>query len=170
MNRSTNSRLWVQADCHYGRRRNGFPRHLEEALRGQIVVLLRQDGPDQAGDATSSGGIPTKSHQRLISPAIRSSGLVARPGVAAVTVDGRLPVDFSHALQSADKEGVDGHESDFVRYLDVPLAELRAEPLQQADLLVGEGEPALGGGLLQTQQPFVLGQQPVTLPNPADTA
>jgi hypothetical protein len=39
------------------------------------------------------------------------------------------------------------------------LAELRAEPLQQADLLVGQGKRALGRRLLQAQQAVVLGQQ-----------
>jgi hypothetical protein len=54
--------------------------------------------------------------------------------------------------------------------LDVALAELGAEPLQQPDLLVGPLELALAGRLLQAQQPFVLGQEAVALPDAADTA
>jgi hypothetical protein len=54
-----------------------------------------------------------------------------------------------------------------VRRLDVAFAELRAEAFEQADLVVGQAEFALGGGLLQPQQPVVLGQQAVPLPDAA---
>jgi len=69
-----------------------------------------------------------------------------------VAVDGGLQVDLAEALEHADEEGVDGDERAGVRRLDMTLAELRAEPLQQADLLVGQGKRALGRRLLQAQQ------------------
>ncbi len=80
-----------------------------------------------------------------------------------------MQVDLAHPLEHADEEGVDSDQRAGVRRLDVALAELRAEALQQAQLLIGEVQAALGGCLLQAQQAVVLGQQPVTLPNPADT-
>lgn len=82
------------------------------------------------------------------------------PGVAAVAVDRGLQVDLANALQRADEEGVDRHQGAGVRRPDMALAELRAEPLEQA----------LGGGLLQAQQALVSGQQAVALPDPAHAA
>ena len=49
----------------------------------------------------------------------------------------------------AGSEGVDRDQRAGVRRLDVALAELGAEALQQPDLLLGQFERALGGGLLQ---------------------
>ena len=43
--------------------------------------------------------------------------------------------------------------------LDVTFAELGAEALEEADLLIGEGDLALAGGLLQAQQAVVLGRR-----------
>ena len=71
-------------------------------------------------------------------------------------------------LQGADKEGVHGHQRARMGRFDVTLAELRAEALQEPDLLLGELELALRGGFLKAQQPLVLGQQPVALPHPAN--
>ena len=51
-------------------------------------------------------------------------------GVAAVTADRRLQVNLSAPLQGANKEGIDRYERAGVRCLYMPLAELRAEPLQ----------------------------------------
>lgn len=87
-----------------------------------------------------------------------------------MAVDRGLQPDLADPLQDADEEGVDGDETAGVRGFDVALAELRREPLEQADLLVGEVELALGGGLLQPQQPLVLGEKPVAHPHPADAA
>jgi hypothetical protein len=63
----------------------------------------------------------------------------ARPGVAAGAVDRGLQIDLADALQH-DEEGVDRDQSAGVRRRDVALAELRAEALQQPDLLVGEAD------------------------------
>ena len=97
-------------------------------------------------------------------------GVEPRPGVARVAVDRGLQVDLADALEHADEEGVDRDQGAGVRRLDVALAELGAEALQQPDLLIGQLERALGGGLLEAQQALVLGQQPVTLPDAADAA
>ena len=71
------------------------------------------------------------------------------PGVARVAVDGGLQIDLAHPLERADEEGVDGDQRAGVCGLDVALAELGAEALQQPDLLVGQRQRALGGRLLQ---------------------
>lgn len=54
--------------------------------------------------------------------------------------------------------------------LDVAFAELRAEALQQPDLLVGQAQGAFGGGLSQAEEAVVLGQQAMALPDPAQPA
>src|SRR6266849_3073801 len=54
-----------------------------------------------------------------------------------------------------------------MRRLDVALAELGREALQQPGLLFGELDLALRRCLLEPQQPFVLGEQAVALPHPA---
>ena len=54
--------------------------------------------------------------------------------------------------------------------LDVTLAELGREPFQQPDLVVGELDLALCGGLLQPQQAFVPGQQIMPAPHAAHSA
>ena len=76
----------------------------------------------------------------------------------AVAVDGGVQIDLAEALQDADEEGVYGNQGTCVRRLDMTLAVFRAEPLEQFDLLIGQAEFALGRGLLQPQQPIVLGQ------------
>ena len=76
----------------------------------------------------------------------------------AAAVDSGLQIDLTDALQDADEEGIDGNQRAGVRRLDMTLAVFRAEPLEQRDLFLREGELALGRGLLQPQQPIVLGQ------------
>ena len=74
------------------------------------------------------------------------------------------------ALEVADEEGVDGHQVAGVSGLDGAFADRGREPLQQADLLVDELNPALGGGLLQPEQPLLTGQRehtPCTSPEEA---
>ena len=83
-------------------------------------------------------------------------GIESRPSVAAVAVDRGLQIDFADALEGADEEGVDTDETAGVRGLDVALAELRREALQQPGLLLGEFDLALGGGLFQPQQPLMI--------------
>src|SRR3546814_2470345 len=73
---------------------------------------------------------------------------------------------LADALQAADEGDVDGDQVAGATGLDVALAELAAEALQETDLLVAEGDLALGGGLLQTQQALVAGQQAVAGPTP----
>ena len=73
-------------------------------------------------------------------------------------------------LQDTGEEGVDGHQAAGVRRLDVAFAELRREALEQPYALVREVQRALGGGLVQAQQPVVLGQQAVTHPPAANAA
>ena len=87
-----------------------------------------------------------------------------------MAVDRGLQPDLADTLQRADEEGVDGDQAAGVRGFDVALAQLRREPLKQADLFLAELEPALGGGLLQAQQPLMLGEQAVAHPHPADAA
>ena len=72
-----------------------------------------------------------------------------RPGVAAVAVDGGVEIDLPHAFQHADEEGVNGHQRAGVRHFDVPLVVFGAEPLQEANLLVGQGDRPLGRDRLQ---------------------
>ena len=57
-----------------------------------------------------------------------------------------------------------------VRGLDVALVELGREALQRLSLFRGELDLALGGRLLQPQQPLVIGQQVVALPHSARAA
>src|SRR3546814_12129239 len=66
---------------------------------------------------------------------------------------------LADALQAADEGDVDGDQVAGATGLDVALAELAAEALQETDLLVAEGDLALGSGLLQTQQALVAGPQ-----------
>jgi hypothetical protein len=87
-----------------------------------------------------------------------------------VAVDRGLQVDLADALEHPDEEGVDRDQSTGMRRLDVALAELGAEALEQPDLLVGERELALGGRLFQAQQALVLGQQALALPDAAHAA
>ena len=87
-----------------------------------------------------------------------------------MAVDCGLQIDFAHALEHADEEGVDGHQTAGMRGFDVPFAELGREAFEQSDLVLPEFDLALGGGLLQTQQPLVLGEQVVALPDPANPA
>lgn len=52
----------------------------------------------------------------------------------------------------------------------MPLPELGREAFEQSGLFLGELDFAFGGGLLQPQQAFVLGQEAVPLPHPAHAA
>ena len=88
----------------------------------------------------------------------------------AAAVDGGLQIDLADTLQDADKEGVDGDQSASVWRLDMAFAVFEAEPLEQSDLFIGQSELVFGGGLLQPQQPIVLGQPAVALPDPAHAA
>ena len=87
-----------------------------------------------------------------------------------MTVDGRLHVDPSHALEGAHVEGVHADQLPGGVGLDVAIAELRTEALQEPDLLGGQLDPALLGVLLEAQQALVLGQQVVAAPDAADPA
>lgn len=73
-------------------------------------------------------------------------------------------------LEGADEECVDGDEASGVRRLDVALAELGGEALQQPGLLLRQLDQAFGGGLLQPQQALVLGEEVVALPDAAHAA
>jgi hypothetical protein len=53
-----------------------FQRDVAGALDGPFIVLFEQDGPDEPGNCSFMGEIPTTSVRRLISPFNRSSGLV----------------------------------------------------------------------------------------------
>ena len=57
-----------------------------------------------------------------------------------------------------DEEGVDGHQLSGMASLDMAFAELGAERFQETDLLVGEFDPVLGRGLLQSEQTLLPGQ------------
>lgn len=59
-----------------------------------------------------------------------------RPGMALVTVDRRLKIKFSHALERADKEGIHRHQRPGMRCVYVAFAELRAEALKPARLFL----------------------------------
>ena len=61
--------LWIMAQ--WG---EGFQRHVAPA-DGPFVVLLEEDGADEAGDG-GLVGMPTTSVRRLISPFSRSRGFV----------------------------------------------------------------------------------------------
>jgi hypothetical protein len=87
-----------------------------------------------------------------------------------MAVDDGLQIDLADAFQHADEERVDGHQRAGVRSLDVPVAELRAEPFEQPGLLGRELDRALGRHPLKPQQALVLGQQVVATPNPAHPA
>ena len=156
---------------------------LQEQLVGMLVVSPAELPPPRSGrgqanirqyrlhlDLMGFEGRQDVVVQQLYGGDRKLVGIEPGPGVAAVAVDGRLQVDLAHALQGADEEGVDGDQGTGVRRFDVALAELRVEPLQQADLLVGQGQPAFRRGLLQAQQALVLGQQAVALPDPAHAA
>ena len=84
-----------------------------------------------------------------------------------MAVDDGLQVDLADTLQHTDEERIDRDQGAGVRGLDMPLAELRAEALEQPGLLGRELDRPLGGGLLQPQEPLVLRQQVVAAPNPA---
>ena len=87
-----------------------------------------------------------------------------------MAVDRGLQIDLADALEHTDEEGVDGDERAGVRGLDVPLAELGAEPFQEPRLLGCELDRALGRGPLQPQQALMFRQQIVPAPNAAHAA
>src|SRR5580765_7497102 len=94
-------------------------------------------------------------------------GIEPGPGVARMAVDGGLEIDLADALEGADEEGVDSDKTAGVRGFDVAFAELGAEAFEEPDLLLLQLDLALGGGLLQPEQPLVLGEQVMALPHPA---
>jgi hypothetical protein len=86
--------------------------------------------------------------------------------MAAATIHRGLQADLAHTLQHADEEGVYSDDDAGVQRFGTVLADLSAEVLGQPDLLVREAEPVLGRDLLEPQQqPAVLGQEPVALPD-----
>lgn len=87
-----------------------------------------------------------------------------------MAVDDALQIDLANALERADEEGVHRHKTTGIRGFDVAFAELGAEPLQQADLLVRQLDLALCGRLLQAQKAVMFGQEAVALPDAAYTA
>jgi len=105
----------------------------EDGLDGELVLL--EEGQDVVVEEVDGG----EGHL---------GGVEAGEGVAGVAVDGGLGVDTPDALEVADVEGVHGDERSGMRGVDVALAELGVEALEQADLLVGELDRTLAGVLL----------------------
>jgi hypothetical protein len=148
---------------------------LEEQLVGMLVRPAAELAAVVAEDRGDPGLVLFEGRQHVGVEQVHGGdrhlvGIEPGPGVAREAVDGGLQIDLSHPLQAADEEGVDGDQVAGMAGLDVALAELRAEALQQADLLLRERDLALGGGLLQAQQALVAGQQAVAAPHPAHPA
>src|SRR5690554_6357590 len=76
------------------------------------------------------------------------TGVEAAPGVATEAGDDGLQIDLADPLERTDEEGIDSDQFAGVMDLDMPFAELRAEPLQVADLIFGQLDLLLAGGPL----------------------
>lgn len=148
-------------------------------LQEQLVRMLIRATAELAAvvreDRVDPGAVLLEERQHVVVERLdgrqrQLAGVQLAPGVAAVRVDHRLQVDLPDALEGADEERVHGHQIAGPAGLDVPLAELGAEPLEQADLRVGQLDLAVADVLLEAQQPVVLGQQVVPAPDPAHTA
>jgi len=134
----------------------------------ELAAIVRQHGVD-LGVALLEGGDDIIVHQ--VDGGNRQLARVEPgPGVARVAIDRGLQIDFADAFEHADKEGIDGEQASGMRRLDVALAELGREAFEHPRLLLGQLDLAFGRRFLQPQQAFVLGQEIVTLPDPANTA
>ena len=110
---------------------------LEEQLVGMLVGRGRRTrGRCRDSTASISAAMLLEGGQDVVVQQLHRRdrqlvGVEPRPGVARMAVDHGLQVDLAHALERADEEGVDRDQRAGVRGLDVALAELRAEALQQ---------------------------------------
>jgi len=136
---------------------------LQEQLVGMAVLAAAELAAVVGQHGVDLGSVRLKGRQHIIVDQLDGGdcefvGGEPGPSMPAVAVDGGVQIDLAEALQDANEEGVDGNQRAGVRRLDMALAVFRAEPLEQRDLFLREGELALGRGLLQPQQPIVLGQ------------
>jgi hypothetical protein len=137
---------------------------MSSSCRNSSTVLAAAELAAVVGEhGVDLGLVRFKGRQHIIDDQLDSGerqlvGIETGPGMPAAAVNGGLQIDPADALQDADKEGVAGEQGASVRRLDMALAIFRAEPLQELNLLTGQAELAVGGGLLQPQQPIMLGQ------------
>lgn len=120
--------------------------------------IVRLEGRDDVVVHDVHGG-----HRQL-------GGIEPPPGVAGEAVDDGLQIDLADTFEAADEEGVHGHQVAGVAGLDLAFAELGAEALQEADLLVRQVDLFTRDVLLQPQQALVPGQEVVAAPHPAHPA
>lgn len=97
-------------------------------------------------------------------------GIEPSPGVPGMAVQNRLQVDLADPFQGPDEEGVHGHQLPCEPGPDMPFPELRAEPFQKADLLLGQFDLLLPKHLFQPQEPVLHGCQAVPAPDSLDPA
>ncbi len=119
------------------------PLQLQEQLVGMMVrapaelaPVVRQDGIDPR-----LVSLEERQH-RFVEHMDRGdwqlAGVEPPPSVAAVAVQHGLQIHLANPLERADEEGVDRHQFPGVVDFYLAFAELRAETLEQTNLLVVE--------------------------------
>ena len=146
---------------------------LEEQLVGMLILAAAELAAIVAEHGVDPRTVLLEGRQDLVVQGLDRGdrhlvGEQLRPGIAGMAVDHGLQVDLADALEHADEERVDRHQGAGVGGLDMALAELGAEALQEPRLLRRELDRLLGAGLFQAQQPLVLGEQIVAAPDTTD--
>lgn len=80
-----------------------------------------------------------------------------------MAVDRRPRVPHVHAHQSAEEEGIDSNQRAGLPGLDMALTEQPRKAFKQACLLLAQFTRTFGGGLFQSQEAILLGEQVMTL-------
>lgn len=117
---------------------------------------------------------PRKRQHRFIEHMNRGhrqlAGVGPSPSVVTVAIQHGLQIHLANPLECTDEEGVDRHQFPGVVDLYLTFAELGAEALEQANLLVIELNGLLPVGFLEAQQAVVFREQVVALPHATHAA
>src|SRR5262249_1052782 len=132
----------------------------------EFAPVVSQDRPDRHPEGLIEGQDArveevARSHRHL-------RGVDLGEGERAEDIDDDLDVDLADALQGASGEGVLVEELAGARGFHVAAPELDAVALEETQLLLGEDERALLGGLLQAEQALQAGLEVVASPDAAD--
>jgi len=125
---------------------------LQKKLVGMAIRAAAEFAAIVGEHGVDLGPVRLKSRQYIIVDQLDGGdrqlvGVEPGPGMPAVAVDGGMQIDLADTLQDTDEEGVDGNKRAGMRRLDMTLAVLRAEPLQELDLFIRQAEFAIGRGL-----------------------
>lgn len=135
---------------------------LEEKLVWVLVWTATEFAAIVGEDGLDRNAVLLKEGQDVIVEEVDGSkghfgGVEPGESEAGVAVDGGLGIDAPDALEIADVEGVDSHQSPGMRSFDVALTELRLKALEERDLMVIELEGAFSSVLFEAQKALVLG-------------